>query len=52
MAKGHVCGGILPQKMFEIWSPEIAISCILNIQNCSKIYANYTCIWNKRKNAY
>ena len=22
MAEGHVCGGILPQKIFEIWSPE------------------------------
>jgi hypothetical protein len=29
--------------------PENAISCILNIQICSKIYANYTCIWNKRR---
>jgi hypothetical protein len=23
MAKGHLCGGILPQKMFEIWSWEM-----------------------------
>jgi hypothetical protein len=26
-----------------------AISCILSIQICSKIYAKYTCIWNKRR---
>jgi hypothetical protein len=23
MAEGHVCGGILHQKIFEIWSPEM-----------------------------
>jgi hypothetical protein len=41
MAEGHVRGNILPQKILK---PENAISCILNIQICSKIYANYTCI--------
>jgi hypothetical protein len=33
----------------EMYSPGNAISCILSIQICSKIYANYTCIWNKRR---
>jgi hypothetical protein len=23
MAEGHMCGGILSQKIFEIWSPEM-----------------------------
>jgi hypothetical protein len=23
MAEGHVCGAIFPQKIFEIWSPEM-----------------------------
>ena len=44
MAEAHVCGGILPQKMYEIRMPGNAISCILSIQICSKINANYICI--------
>jgi hypothetical protein len=49
MAEAHVCGGILPQKMYEIRMPGNAISCILSIQIWSKINANYICIWNKRR---
>jgi hypothetical protein len=56
MAEGHVCGqytthewgegcgGVLPQKIFEHLNPGNVISCILSIQICSKIYANYSCI--------
>jgi hypothetical protein len=36
-------GGILPTKFLKL-KPENAISFILSIQICSKIYANYTCI--------
>jgi hypothetical protein len=41
MTEGHVCGGILAQKIFEIWSPEMqfpafwaskfALKCMLTI---------------------
>jgi hypothetical protein len=48
MAEGHVCGSILPRKFWNLKSGN-AISCILSIQIFSKIYANYTCIWNKRR---
>jgi hypothetical protein len=39
--------GHTPSKHF--WNPKLgdAISCILTIQICSKIYTN--CIWNKRR---
>jgi hypothetical protein len=44
--------GSTPQEKFWNLNPGNVISCILSIQICSKIYANYTCIWNKRwKNA-
>jgi hypothetical protein len=54
MAEGHVCGqytthewGSLGEYSPENLNPGNVISCILGIQICSKIYANYTCIWNK-----
>jgi hypothetical protein len=61
MAEGHVCGqytthewggglGEYSPRKSEMKignSPGNVISCILSIQICSKIYANYTCIWNK-----
>jgi hypothetical protein len=50
MADGYVCVVILPPEKFWNLKPENAISCILSIQICSKIYANYTWrIWSKRR---
>jgi hypothetical protein len=41
--------GIPPPENVWNLNPVNAISCILSIQICSKTYANYTCIWNKRR---
>jgi hypothetical protein len=59
MAEGHVCGRHTTHEQGGLgaYSPEHfwnlkhgnAISCILSVQICSKIYAKYTCIWNKRR---
>jgi hypothetical protein len=53
MAEGHMCGqytmgggGYSPRKFLKFESQNV-ISCILSIQSCSKINANYTCIWKK-----
>jgi hypothetical protein len=43
-----VWGHTPPENVWNL-NPVNAISCILSIQICSKIYANYTCIWNKRR---
>jgi succinate dehydrogenase/fumarate reductase flavoprotein subunit len=58
MAEGHMCGricmnrgvvwGNTPPENFWNLMPGNAISCIPSDQICSKIYANNTCIWNKR----
>jgi hypothetical protein len=54
VGNSHACGrhtsheslGHSPPE--NVWNlkPGNAISCILSIRICSKIYANYTCIWN------
>jgi hypothetical protein len=41
--------GHTPPENFWNLKPRNAISCILSIQICCKIYGNYTCIWNKRR---
>jgi hypothetical protein len=41
--------GRTPAENFWNLKPGNAIFCILSMQICSKIYANYTCIWNKRR---
>jgi hypothetical protein len=43
-----VWGHTTPEHFWNL-KPGNAISCIPSIQICSKIYANYTCIWNKRR---
>jgi hypothetical protein len=59
MAEGHVCGqytthecgglGVYSPRKFWNLKHGNAISCILRSKFCSKIYANHTCIWNKRR---
>jgi hypothetical protein len=44
-----VCTGCTPPENYWNLKHGNAISCILSTQICSKIYANYTCIWNKRR---
>jgi hypothetical protein len=43
-----VCGHTDAENVWNL-KPGNGISCILSIQICSKIYAKYTCIWNKRR---